>query len=227
MQSLLSQAAGIPSLLNQSDTLLKELPRHSSNDERVSELTRSFCDVLNDLERWEEENCQDSSYRWCYRPHDSVEPNTTPAERACRYSNLQFTSVTAANIHTNLWAFRIICLTEVQRLFDRVDYSDLSQTVPLLRPLSLTQIPAYKVILAQQISASMEYLLSDEMSLFGPASTYFPLQIAYEVFLGNQDRWHQEITFVEYIVKRLVAKGLRSAPVLVTTRKSMRTAVSP
>lgn len=68
----------------------------------------------------------------------------------------------------------------------------------------------------------MEYLLRDEMGLFGPASTYFPLQVAYETFLEDESKGKEGIAFVKGVVLRLVQKGLRSAPVLVLTRRTMR-----
>ena len=51
----------------------------------------------------------------------------------------------------------------------------------------------------------MEYLLRDEMGLFGPASTYFPLQVVYDTFLEDEGSMRKEgVAFVESVVLRLV-----------------------
>jgi len=126
-----------------------------------------------------------------------------------------------ANVYTNLWAFRIICFSELERLAEHFPCFDLTQDIPLSKPLNLKHIHTYKTELAKQICLSMEYLLRDEMGLFGPASTYFPLQVAYETFLEDEGIAQKEgVKFVEGVVLRLVQKGLRSAPVLVFRRST-------
>lgn len=219
MQSLLNKAAIIPSLLSQTDILLEKTHQGNFGIE-AKDLFNRFVDALIDLENWEMEYCQQTD-RWCYWPSDI--PTSPVTEESISYGKpLWYASVTMANVYTNLWAFRIICFFELERLAHHFHAFDKTQDIPLLRPLNFKHVHTYKVALAKQICLSMDYLLQDEMGLFGPASTYFPLQVAYQTFLENEGMRKDEIGFLEGVVLRLVQKGLRSAPVLVFTRRAMR-----
>lgn len=221
MQSLLNKAAIIPSLMGQSDILLAKAHQVSFVTE-VKDLFNRFVDTLLDLERWEMQYCQETN-RWCYWPSDIPAASTVIGDSISYGKPLWYTNVTMANVYTNLWAFRIICSSELERLAHHLPCFDLAQEdIPLSKSLNLKHIHTYKAALAKQICLSMEYLLRDEMGLFGPASTYFPLQVAYETFLETEGIMQKEgVEFVEGVVLRLVQKGLRSAPVLVFMR-SMR-----
>lgn len=221
MQSLLNKAAIIPSLMSQSDILLAKAHQIGFGA-GAKDLFNRFVDALIDLENWEMGYCQESD-RWCYWPSDIpvVYPVTTGG--SISYGKpLWYTNVTMANVYTNLWAFRIICLSELERLAHHSPPFNMTQDIPLSKSLNLKHVSTYKAAFAKQICLSMEYLLQDEMGLFGPASTYFPLQVAYETFLEHGDMRKEEIAFVDGVVLRLVQKGLRSAPVLVFTRRTMR-----
>lgn len=220
MQSLLSKAAIIPSLMSQSDTLLAEAHQVSFGTE-AKDLFNRFVDALLDLERWEMEYCQESD-RWCYWPSNIPAAYPVTGDSISYGKPLWYKNVTMANVYTNLWAFRIICFSELERLAEHFPSFPFPHHIPLSRPLNLKDIHAYKTALAKRICLSMEYLLRDEMGLFGPASTYFPLQVVYETFLEDEFRGKEGIAFVEGVVLRLVQKGLRSAPVLVFTRRTMR-----
>jgi hypothetical protein len=61
----------------------------------------------------------------------------------------------------------------------------------------------------------MDYLLQDEMGLFGPGSTFLPLMMAHRAFDRNQNSQRGNMIWVQGIVDRLVAKGLCSAPTVI------------
>ncbi|PCH01806.1 Hypothetical protein PENO1_041210 [Penicillium occitanis (nom. inval.)] len=220
MQSLLNKAAIIPSLMSHSDTLLAKAHEVSFGTE-VKDLFNRFVDALIDLENWEMDYCHESD-RWCYWPSHipAAYPVTGDSISYCK--PLWYTNVTMANVYTNLWACRIICFSEVERLTQHFPSFRFPHHIPLSKTLNLKHIYTNKTALAKQICLSMEYLLREEMGLFGPASTYFPLQVAYETFLEDESKGKEGIAFVEGVVLRLVQKGLRSAPVLVLTRRTMR-----
>ncbi|EED21360.1 conserved hypothetical protein [Talaromyces stipitatus ATCC 10500] len=220
MQSLLDKGAIIPSLLNQSDNLLDKAHEEGNFDVEARDLINHLVTTLIDLENWEMEYCQGID-RQCYWPSDRSELPLSKTSIS-QDKPLIYTSVTMANVYTNLWAFRIICLSELERFICYFPYYDITHDIPS-HPLNLKHAKEHKIALAKQICLSMEYLLQDEMELFGPASTCFPLQIAYETFLENEVGREEEISFVEGVVSRLVRKGLRSAPVLVFARRTMRT----
>ena len=71
------------------------------------------------------------------------------------------------------------------------------------------------MLLAEKICLSMDYLMQDAMKLFGPASTFYPLQIAYQTFKMNESGQKENMARVEGVVGRLIKKGLQSAPSIV------------
>lgn len=216
MHSLLSEAAVIPSILNESDAFLDTTDR--SKFASAPDWVSRFLHVLINLENWETDFCKKSG-RPCHWPY-GVGLSTAGPPRS-HDMPLWYPSVTPANVYTNLWAFRIICLSQLQRLASRF-YSITFEEIPLPNPLTLDHIQSYKVTLARQISLSMECLLGDDLKLFGPASALFPLKAAYETYLEDEFMWKKEITYVEDVVNQMVRKGLRSASMFVLRRKAMK-----
>lgn len=90
---------------------------------------------------------------------------------------LWFQDLSTANVFTYLWAFQLICLTNIQSLLER--YPELEQLVHMdsatgdakgLRETCLE--------LGVQIYQSMEYVLQEDFMLYGVSSAGFPLQTA-------------------------------------------------
>lgn len=208
MQSLLSEAVAIPSLLQQVDMLLHDPCQGSSLD--VSSLLKYLMAVLNSLENWEIRLRTENT-----EPHYwSVSPDTRVTEASSPDGYIWFPNITMANVYTHLWAFRIICLSEINNLVS------LSPSFIHGNQLSSWQfdfdnIQEDTIALSKQICMSMEYLIQDGMRLFGPASTFFPLQTAYRTFQMDELRQRENIIRIEGIVGRLVKKGLQSAPHIV------------
>lgn len=208
MQSLLSEAAAIPSLLQQIDILHNDLYQGSSHD--VANLLRYFMAAFDNFENWEvylrTENAE--AHYWSVSP-DMQFTGASPHDGYIWYPN-----ITMANVYTHLWAFRIICLSEINNLVS------LSPSIIHRNQLSSWQfdfdnIQEDMIALSKQICMSMEYLIQDEMRLFGPASTFFPLQTAYRTFQLDELRHRENLIRIEGIVGRLVKKGLQSAPHIV------------
>jgi hypothetical protein len=85
----------------------------------------------------------------------------------------------------------------------------------LVEDMNCNAIQAEADRLAYLICSSMGYLLQDEMKLFGPVSTLFPVQIAYLRFKKDETQYQSGIHFIKGVVAQLVQKGLLSAPLLV------------
>ena len=206
MQSLLSEAAAIPSLLQQIDMLCNDPCQDSSHG--VARLLRYLMAALNNLEKWEIRLQTENT-----EPHYwSVSPDTRVTELSSTGRYIWFSNITMANVYTHLWAFRIICLSEIIKL--------TSLFPPLLDKSSSWQsdynnTQENMIALSKQICVSMEYLIQDGMRLFGPASTFFPLQTAYRTFQMDKLQQRENIIYIEGIVDRLVRKGLQSAPHIV------------
>lgn len=210
MQELLTEALTIPSLLQQNDKLFRhQVELHPFT---VSEMFRSFMDVLERFARWQEilslasnlpsqwPNCRDPGSGFSTLPDKDV--------------SFLFPNITVANSLTHLWAFRIICLTELEKLARCLPQS-VQRSAQIHDTMDLERIQGQIYCLSKLILLGMDYLLMDEMKLYGPASTFFPLWVVYRSFKGRESRNEIEQS-VERIVTRLVEKGLKSAPSHVT-----------
>jgi hypothetical protein len=199
MQQLINLAASLPSFLEQSDQLA-EAPCEADSTQ-LSHLWKSFSTLSSHLEAWEESLYGQSI--WTQPLGSSSRPSLSSA---C----LWFSDITMANFYTHLWAFQIICILELNHLASLAHELDLHGWE---LPKGSTSIQA----VSRKICLSMEYLLQDDMKLFGPASTILPLQTAYKVFNADKRAYMLEIKCIEGIVNCLVEKGLRSTPFMVFT----------
>lgn len=202
MQSLLSEAAAIPDLLQKIDMLLYASFQPSNSE--VTKMLNSFTDALTHLQDWEmrfQQGCPEAYY-WT----QVSDTRTTDGP-----DTLWFPNVTMANVYTHLWAFCIVCLTEIDKL--SLLFPALALETPAFSSkFELGYIKNQTVALSKQICMSMEYLMQDEMKLFGPASTFFPLQVAYQTFHMEEEGQRENIVYIEQAVDRLAKKGLQSAP---------------
>lgn len=207
MQSLLSEAAAIPSLLQQIDMQLNDPCQGSSHD--VTNLVRYFVVALDNLQNWEIRLRTENT-----EPHYwSVSPDTQATGASLHDGYIWYPNITMANVYTHLWAFRIICLSEISKLIYLPSFIHGNQLSSW--QFDFNNIQEYMIALSKQICMSMEYLIQDGMRLFGPASTFFPLQTAYRAFQMDEPRQWENIARIEGIVDRLIKKGLQSAPHIV------------
>lgn len=105
-------------------------------------------------------------------------------------------------------------MTELEKLALLFPWLILGE-MSLTNQCHLHHIQDHTLALSDQICSSMEYLLQDEMKLFGPASTFVPLKTVYHKFKMDGSRQMNIVARCEAIVKRLVDKGLLSAPIIV------------
>lgn len=208
MQDLLTEAVTIPSLLHQNDILFRD--QVEPDPFKLAEMFRSFIDVLERLAMRQEvlSLASDLPPQW---------PNgRDPGNDFSMFPNMDvsflFPNITVANGLTHLWAFRIVCLSELEKLARYLPQSvRQSAQIPIPDTMGLEQIQAQIYCSSKSILVGMEYLLMDEMKLYGPASTFFPLWVVYRSVKGRKSRNEIEQS-VERIVARLVEKGLKSAP---------------
>ncbi|KAJ6114600.1 hypothetical protein N7486_000378 [Penicillium sp. IBT 16267x] len=200
MQKLLNEAVVLPSLLHQADSLI-ENPERRSNAAHVDQLLGLFFEFASRLDNWETVLCVDSSPP--YWPHGDAEGTPLP---------LWYPNITMANAFTHLWALQIVCMTEMKRLSTHLPRNSPRESLsPARLYLNLDENDFLMISLARQIYLSMDYLLQDEMELFGPASTFFPLKVAYQTFQEEGVGHKVDIAYIEGIVDRLDQKGLLSA----------------
>lgn len=210
MQCLLNEAIILTSLLRQTDLLLENL--HQGDSFEMDKMIDQFLALSARLDDWEKnlgsEGCQP------YWPrHDLLqEENQSPIEDR-HLIPLWYPNITMANLFTHLWAFQIMCITEIGRLVDSDFGHGKSQSTAAEQfGAKLSEHQEHRrIILARNIYLSMDYLLQDEMELFGPTSTFSPLRVAYQTLNTNGPERLQDIAYIERIVENLTRKGLLSA----------------
>lgn len=210
MQSLLSQAAALPLFLHRIDNISGREASIGDQSEATS-ILNSVGDLLNSLNEWEasETNNATSPLYW-YR-----DQSTKASEIPC----IWFPSITMANAITYIWEFRIICLYEMERLASSLPQANFDYS-RILKEHHIESVQKSSANLLRQICESMEYLLQEEMKLFGPASTILPLQVAYAVATTNGNQHNLELAVLKKVVDRLVCKGLQSFPIMIFERNS-------
>lgn len=103
---------------------------------------------------------------------------------------LQFSSITAANYFTHIWAFHIVCARNIRQVVSLFPCL-VTEVEPSLENLISKEVV---IQMATLIFRSIEFLTRDEFKLFGAASTVLPLRLAGEVLRNegadNADLWH-------------------------------------
>lgn len=202
MQALLSEAAVIPSLLESIDAL-----RTVANSElpvAVSTLHDSLRRVLACLWQWEQMLIAAAEGRPLFWEVPSAP--LRKSEHRLPAKALYFPDVSAANAYVHFWAFQIVCLTQldVLRGYPTVPGTSVASDQddePLRKNI---------IALATNICQSMEYLMQDEMKLYGPASTFYALRIVYETVSAFRaaEAGAQIIEWCRGVANCLVKKGL-------------------
>ncbi|KAJ6027700.1 hypothetical protein N7499_001158 [Penicillium canescens] len=207
MQTLISQAAHLPSLLQQTDTLLSS--QHEEGLSRSTILCNTYLEFLLDMERWEQSLRNHYPGSICDSFVNSKSRTPAPPGRG-----ISFPDITMANVYTHLWAFRIICATELGRLVSLFPLTHLQDSTTC-NYFSSRDIQEHNECLARLICFCMEYLVQDDFKLFGPTSAMLPLQTAYKVLITNEQKNILHVIYVKELVQWLVEKGIRSAPYVI------------
>lgn len=202
MQLLLSEASGIPTILELIDTLEHSSPSVSSfiAAQAIALLTTSY----NNLEGWGEPlNADPSTGFFCWR-------RTSNSSWALEGYNIWFPSVSAANLAMHLWAFKVVCLTEIQKLHARFPDIPCDWSVPVGCEIGCWLRDIY-LELCVKIVQSANFLLQDRLALFGPLSIPFPLTTACQTFEMDGDRSVELWELTQDILKRSLLQRHRSS----------------
>ncbi|KAH1287576.1 hypothetical protein KXW42_001435 [Aspergillus fumigatus] len=206
MQDFLSEVAIIPNYLHAVDQLMVNPGDGSA--ENATEVCFAFVEWVNRLEQWEQ--MVEREEGGTYEKSSEGEQAAQLIDPGITGHTLWFPSVTIANVLTHLWAIHIVCLKEIDKL--RATFSSNVEPCIPAKFCSVEYQQTQVLTLSKRICHSMEYLLQDELKLFGPASTAFPLKVAHDSFRECGTTQEGYIKFVNSIVSRLDAKGLRAMP---------------
>ncbi|KAG4443492.1 hypothetical protein IFR05_001062 [Cadophora sp. M221] len=207
MQTLMGDAAVLPSIMEEIDGL----PTLTSEKalQTACKLKAMLSEVLIRLSRWDGQFVIE-------RKTDRESPQHAEFGRCLQDEVLDFwfSSLLAANVYTYMWAFKIICYTELAKLnllLPNCDDQSISRAGEVYEEHS-----ARLSALATKICQSMEYLLQDKMLLYGPAAAMWPLGIAYDVLVGDIEGNKEQIKRYLEFVGRIRDRGFLSASTLVT-----------
>lgn len=119
-------------------------------------------------------------------------------------SNMRYPNLLTANVHIHLWAFQIICLTELEKIYL---FTSSHKSAPDHEAGAQNGSSGRQLGLATNICQSIDYFLQDRMNLHGPAASLFPLGIAYDVFRRDTRKNTQFIRRCQELFDRIYSKG--------------------
>ncbi|KZL76342.1 C6 zinc finger domain protein, partial [Colletotrichum tofieldiae] len=177
IQELMNEASRVPSILEKLDNCQAT----NSVTESVARDTASQLTEI--LDRFE----------LCYR---STQVSSKGALWWTSYGygvddiSIIYPNITVANYLTHFWAFWIVCVTQIRQLTAQfpglIDHDTLVNGRG--RALASEHIRQKCLKLSRQIFQSVNYLLQEDMKIYGIASASYPLQIACATMetLGNE-----------------------------------------
>ncbi|KAL6892436.1 N-terminal fungal transcription regulatory domain-containing protein [Trichoderma longibrachiatum] len=190
--ALMTEATAIPSILSDIDRLKYDLP----DAKAPLAVLEDLINLLGALVNW------NVSFQ-CLTNKPSFRILGKYPDKA----HVWFPDITAANSMTHYWTFWIMCVVYIRRL--REDYPELRDEELLIHG----EIPESPVIteMAIQMSTwifqSIEYLVQDEMRLFGAISTTLPTRIAYQFLRYNHFYDHELLSWCERVIEGIRDRG--------------------
>ncbi|KZL79428.1 n-terminal fungal transcription regulatory domain-containing protein [Colletotrichum incanum] len=176
MQELMNEASRVPSILEKLDNC-------QAMNSVTETLARDAVDQLAEIL---------GGFELCYR---SIQESSKDALWWTSYGHgvddisISFPNITMANYLTHFWAFWIVCVTQIRQLTAQFPGLIDQDTLANGRGKELTsELVRQKCLkLSRQIFLSIDYLLQDDMRIYGIASASYPLQIACATMetLGN------------------------------------------
>jgi hypothetical protein len=179
----------VPGILQEADDCVFNSTNASPYLKR--RLARQLADVVNTLPlvlsdcfpNFSRADLPDNSVEWC---HDIV----------------------SVNYLTHLWAFWLICVTQMNHLLEP---NELSENEPIQihgqSPRSIT-VHTWLHKFSVYILKSITFLLKEEMRLFGPLSAVLPFQAACSFLLSSRMS-EVEVELVTEIKSMITARGFR------------------
>ncbi|KAH0492268.1 hypothetical protein TgHK011_007229 [Trichoderma gracile] len=118
-----------------------------------------------------------------------------------------FPDITTANSMTHYWTFWIMCVVYIRKLRD--DYPELRDGDILINGESPESplITEMAIQMSTWIFQSIEYLVQDEMRLFGAISTTLPTRIAYQFLRYNHFYDRELLSWCERVIDGIRDRG--------------------
>lgn len=217
MQTLLDTASPLPGILEKFDLLCKN--QIAVDYAVVQEIYAALEIVQGELRNWEDQliSGHESPLWWPVSSTVSESRGEAEKERVFPIS-YHFPNILIANTMTHYWAFLAITQSTLSRLEKlpnlRLSYSTLN--CPSNHDSDSAKTPVDLIELASNICASMAYLMHPSQKLYGPASTFFPVWIALQIFQrGTSPESRKKELWCLDLLKELEERGLPLAGYLV------------
>lgn len=122
-------------------------------------------------------------------------------------AHVWFPDITAANSMTHYWTFWIMCIVYIRKL--REDYPELRDEDLMINGESPESpiITEMAIQMSTWIFQSIEYLVQDEMRLFGAISATLPTRIAYQFLRYNHFYDQELISWCERVIDGIRGRG--------------------
>ncbi|KAH9208656.1 hypothetical protein DL95DRAFT_311499, partial [Leptodontidium sp. 2 PMI_412] len=197
LQMLLGDVAVLSGILEGIDDLQTLAPETALKSAYEFKLTLS--EVLVRLSKWE------GQFELKKKPGHIVSQR--------ELSDFWFPSLLAANVYIHMWAFQIVCFTELAKLSKLFPHCFCDGRSDLEISEAWEEHNTRLYGLATNICQSMEYLLQDEMLLYGPAAAMWPLATAYTVLIEDVEGNKEQIKLYWDFLSRIRNRGFLSVPV--------------
>ncbi|KAG4419038.1 hypothetical protein IFR04_007814 [Cadophora malorum] len=183
MQTLLDSASPLPGLLEKLDLLRKN--QFAVDYAACQEIYVALETVQGDLRNWEDQLMTGHGSPLWWPVSSAVSKSKGEAEEEPVFTiSYHFPNILIANTMTHYWAFSAITQSTLSRL-EELPNLDLFHSTLNCRSKHISDYAKTSedlTILASNICASMTYLMHPSQKLYGPASTFFPLWIALQIF---------------------------------------------
>ncbi|KAH8879293.1 hypothetical protein GQ53DRAFT_756106 [Thozetella sp. PMI_491] len=192
VQRLLNHAVAIPGIFERIDSLAA-----LSSDKALStarECVATFESLLVDFDEWESD----------FRVETQFPSFWTKPKGPDGHPSIWFQSITTANALTHYWAVQIICrhnITELRAKFPELAEDATGAVEPQPHESNLE--------LAIKICQSIDYLMQDDMRLFGPTSAILPLRAAYDILSAAGPDAKEQLLWCQRIIARILGKGFQ------------------
>ncbi|PTB68603.1 N-terminal fungal transcription regulatory domain-containing protein [Trichoderma citrinoviride] len=190
--ALMTEATAIPSILVDIDRLKYGSP--NANAPRA---------VLEDLK-----NLLDALVNWNVSFQSLTnKPSFRVLGKSPEKAHIWFPDITTANSMTHYWTFWIMCVVYIRKL--REDYPELRDEELLINGESPESplITEMAIQMSTWIFQSIEYLVQDEMRLFGAISATLPTRIAYQFLRYNHFYDQELISWCERVIDGIRDRG--------------------
>lgn len=199
VQEVMGEGTRIPGIFQKLDLLQGKCQQSALAG--AQEVLGEFIDLLDRLNLWQASYpvMSSSNSYW-------LKPSTHGSRPSIWFKNIMI-----ANALQHFWAFKAICYIHIEKL--RLEYPELMLGDEFLAGYMESPTVFEEVMrLSRMICQAIEYLMQDEMKLFGPISALLPLRVAFDTFRAGGECSAEELEWCESIFEYIMGRGYHFVP---------------